>query len=106
MQRLGRPWLLGAVLAVALLLVGGGVLWFRGGSSPLPPMPTPAATASSSSGRTEDARPTNVPGPTPLAVTGVFIQPGDGRAPLLDEIEAARQSIDLEVYIVSDEIIL
>ena len=44
--------------------------------------------------------------PTALAVTGVFIEPGDGRAPLLDEIEAARQSIDLEVYIVTDEIIL
>ena len=36
----------------------------------------------------------------------VFIEPGDGRAPLLDEIRAARQSIDLEVYIVSDEVIL
>jgi cardiolipin synthase len=106
MQRLRGPLLLGAVLTVALLLVGGGVLWFRGGSSRLPSAPPTATTDSSSSGRTEAARSTNVPGPTPLAVTGVFIQPGDGRAPLLDEIEAARQSIDLEVYIVSDEIIL
>jgi phosphatidylserine/phosphatidylglycerophosphate/cardiolipin synthase-like enzyme len=38
--------------------------------------------------------------------TGVFIQPGDGRASLLDEIEAARHSIDLEIYIVTDEPIL
>ena len=43
---------------------------------------------------------------TSLPVTGVFIEPGDGRAPLLDEIEAARHAIDLEVYIVSDEAIL
>src|SRR5829696_125166 len=105
MQRRG-PWLLVAVLAGALLLVAGAVMWFRGGNSPLLPAPAPVATASSSVARTEAAPPANVPVPTPLAVTGVFIQPGDGRAPLLDEIEAARQSIDLEVYIVSDEIIL
>ena len=41
-----------------------------------------------------------------LPVTGVFIEPGDGRAPILDEIQAARRSIDLEVYIVSDDAIL
>lgn len=39
-------------------------------------------------------------------VIGVFIEPGDGRSPLLDEIAAAKKSIDLEVYIVTDEIIL
>lgn len=39
-------------------------------------------------------------------MTGVFIEPGDGRAPLLDEIAAARQSIDLEVYIITDDVIL
>jgi phosphatidylserine/phosphatidylglycerophosphate/cardiolipin synthase-like enzyme len=43
---------------------------------------------------------------TALPVTGVFIEPGDGRAPLLDEIRAARHSIDLEVYIVTDDAIL
>ena len=42
----------------------------------------------------------------PLPATGVFIEPGDGRAPLLDEIEAAQHSIDLEVYIVTDDVIL
>src|SRR5918996_443546 len=35
-----------------------------------------------------------------------FIEPGDGRAPLLDEIRAARRSIDLEVYIITDDVIL
>ena len=39
-------------------------------------------------------------------VTGVFIEPGDGRAPILDEIEAASTSIDLEIYIVTDNAIL
>jgi cardiolipin synthase len=43
---------------------------------------------------------------TPAPVTGVFIEPGDGRAPLLDEIAAARVAIDLEVYIITDEVIL
>jgi phosphatidylserine/phosphatidylglycerophosphate/cardiolipin synthase-like enzyme len=43
---------------------------------------------------------------TPAPVTGVFIEPGDGRAPLLEEITAARVAIDLEVYIITDEVIL
>lgn len=44
--------------------------------------------------------------PAPATATGIFIEPGDGRAPLLDEIAAARETIDLEVYIVTDEIVL
>lgn len=44
--------------------------------------------------------------PNRAPVTGIFIEPGDGRAPLLDEITAARESIDLEIYIVTDEVIL
>lgn len=42
----------------------------------------------------------------PDGITGIFIEPGDGRRPILDEIEAASQSIDLEIYIVSDDDIL
>lgn len=34
---------------------------------------------------------------------GLFVQPEDGRAPVLDEIVAARASITLEVYLLSDE---
>ncbi len=34
---------------------------------------------------------------------GLFVQPEDGRAPVLDEIEAARESIALAVYLLSDE---
>lgn len=40
------------------------------------------------------------------ATLGVFIEPGDGRGPILDEIAAARESIDLEIYIITDEEIL
>lgn len=41
-----------------------------------------------------------------LAATGIFIEPEDGRAPVLDEIAAARRSIDLEIYLVTDEPVL
>ncbi|HEX2281836.1 MAG TPA: phospholipase D-like domain-containing protein [Thermomicrobiales bacterium] len=75
-----------AILVVALLVAAGATLWLRQ-SSTLP------------------LAPTSVAGP-PLTATGVFIEPGDGRAPLLDEIQAAQHSIDLAVYIVTDDVIL
>ena len=82
-----------ALLAV-VLVAAGAALWLRESGT----APPPAATSVG-----DDAQPGETPA---LPVTGVFIEPGDGRAPLLDEIRAARQSIDLEVYIVSDEVIL
>ena len=101
------PWLIIAVLAVAFLLTAGVAVWLGGGAVPPLLAPRPVATAPSPGDGSEGASsPTHSTQPTTLAVTGVFIEPGDGRAPLLDEIEAARQSIDLEVYIVTDEIIL
>ena len=86
-----------ALLVAALLVAAGAVLWARQGTT-APLAPTPVAGPS-------------LPGDTPvltapLPVTGVFIEPGDGRAPLLDEIDAARHAIDLEVYILTDEAIL
>src|SRR5215212_3345201 len=82
-----------ALLAV-VLVAGGAVFWSRPSATTPPPAPTSIVDGPRL-------------GETPaLPVTGVFIQPGDGRAPLLDEIRAARQSIDLEVYIVSDDVIL
>ncbi len=39
-------------------------------------------------------------------VVGVFVEPDDGRAPILAELDAARRSIDLEIYLLSDEEIL
>ena len=101
------PWLLVAVLVIAFLLTAGAAVWLRAGAVPPLSAPTPATTVADPVGRPEAAATlTNSTRATTLAVTGVFIEPGDGRAPLLDEIEAARQSIDLEVYIVTDEIIL
>ena len=86
-------WWWFALLAVVVAAVGAA-LWLRQSTTAPPPAPSSVA---------------NVPRPdeTPaLPVTGVFIEPGDGRAPLLDEIQTARRSIDLEVYIVTDDVIL
>jgi hypothetical protein len=88
------PWWAIAILAVALLVAAGGAVWSRQSTSSPPIAPTLVA---------------DVPRPgetAALPVTGVFIEPGDGRAPLLDEIQAARRSIDLEVYILTDDLIL
>lgn len=48
------------------------------------------------------------PGPVAptLAVAGIFVEPDDGRAPILDELAAARESIALQVYLLSDEEII
>lgn len=37
------------------------------------------------------------------AFVGVYVEPDDGRSPVLDEIAAARRSLDLGVYLLSDE---
>lgn len=47
-----------------------------------------------------------MPGPATGAgagIVGVFVEPADGRGPILDEIEAAREEITLEIYLISDE---
>jgi phosphatidylserine/phosphatidylglycerophosphate/cardiolipin synthase-like enzyme len=36
-------------------------------------------------------------------VTGLIVEPDDGRQPLLDEIAAANESVKLEVYLLSDD---
>ena len=86
-----RIWLPIALVIVALLVALGAALWLRGSTAPAPALlPQPAGAAVG----------------TPLPVTGVFVEPEDGRAPLLDEIAAARRSIDLEIYLVSDGALL
>src|SRR5687768_7601598 len=90
----GRRWPWWSIALLAVVLVAGAALWSR----QIATEPLPAATLVGD---------VLQPGETPaLPVTGIFIEPGDGRAPLLDEIRAARHAIDLEVYIVSDEVIL
>jgi cardiolipin synthase A/B len=87
-----RPagWAVAALLlALALFAILGIGDWFR--ISEQTPAPPEAA------GDQERV---------PAAATGVFVEPGDGRSPILDEIAAARESIALEVYIVTDEPIL
>src|SRR5215210_369446 len=91
-HRRWRWWWI-ALLVVALV-AAGAALWARQSAITPPPAATSVADVPQ-------------PGETPAPpATGIFIQPGDGRAPLLDEIRAARQSIDLEVYLLSDETIL
>ena len=78
-------WLLVALVAIVLVvggLVATGVLERRG------PAPIPVAL--------------RTPLPT-LPVAGVFIEPDDGRGPILEELAAARESISLTVYLLSDE---
>jgi hypothetical protein len=87
-------WWTIAFLSLALLVAVGAAAWSRQSSTTPPPAPTSVGGVPQ-------------PGAMPaLPVTGVFIEPGDGRAPLLDEIRAARRSIDLAVYIVTDDLIL
>ncbi|MEA2513414.1 MAG: cardiolipin synthase [Thermomicrobiales bacterium] len=52
------------------------------------------------------------PTPTPTSVpdgsgvVGIFVEPDDGRKPILDELAAARRSVDLQVYLLSDNEII
>jgi phosphatidylserine/phosphatidylglycerophosphate/cardiolipin synthase-like enzyme len=95
--RRSRHWLAPAVLVAALVAAIVAALWLRSDIAS-PPVTSRAI-----------GDPPGTPTPATPAIggiTGVFIEPGDGRAPLLEEIAAARRSIDLEVYIVTDEAIL
>jgi phosphatidylserine/phosphatidylglycerophosphate/cardiolipin synthase-like enzyme len=44
--------------------------------------------------------------PAPGGSVALFVEPEDGVSPVLDEITGAKQSIDVEVYILSDERII
>lgn len=77
-----KPLRLGGLVVAALIVL---VLFWR---SDLLDQPTVAPT-----------RPPASPG---AGVIGVFVEPDDGRRPILDELTAARRSIDLEVYLLSD----
>ena len=80
-------WL--ALTLLALILLAGGVLAVapllrsRGAAPPPPPLATTSTAA---------------------PVVGVFVQPEDGHEPLLEEIAAARRSVDVEVYLLSDDV--
>lgn len=100
----GGRWLFRGAIALILvaILVTLGMLYWRGRfERTMPVAPTPAAIPS------PPGQAQRLPGSgQKAAVIGIFIEPGDGRAPILEEIAAARESIDLEIYIVSDDEIL
>lgn len=78
-------WLLAAITALVLVV---GVLVASGALERRSPAFTPAAL--------------RTPLPT-LPVASIFVEPDDGRAPILEELAAARESISLTVYLLSDE---
>lgn len=92
-SRRGSSWLFAALLLAIVGVVTGAVLLVR--------QPHAAGTRPSLA-----AMATVVSPDDPDGITGIFIQPGDGRRPIVEEIEAATESIDLEIYIVSDSEIL
>jgi phosphatidylserine/phosphatidylglycerophosphate/cardiolipin synthase-like enzyme len=44
--------------------------------------------------------------PPPSAVDGLYVLPDDGREPVLHEIERARCTIDLTIYLISDDAVI
>jgi cardiolipin synthase len=87
-----------AVLCVAVLLLSDNL------NSPSNPTATAVARRSPTRVVAQATAPpvaTLQPG-----ATGLFVEPDDGRAPVLDEINGARQSIKLEIYLLSDRDII
>ncbi len=44
--------------------------------------------------------------PAPSAIEGVYVLPDDGAAPLIEELDAARSSISIEIYLLTDDDVL
>jgi cardiolipin synthase A/B len=89
-----------AVLCVAVLLIANNL------NSPESPTATSVARRSPTPTRVA-AQATAAPAATlEPGATGLFVEPDDGRAPVLDEINGARRSITLEIYLLSDREII
>lgn len=83
--RLPAPgWLVALCLVLVLLAAGSVALAARSTAEQGRPTPPPTVAARSS-------------------MVGLYVQPDDGRGTLLDEIAAARSSINVAVYLLSDE---
>ncbi len=91
------------MLLVGALLAIVGALWLRGNVATPALVAGPVATVSSVTRVPADGPRADQEQLPPLVATGVFIEPGDGRGPLLDEIADARKSIVLEVYLITDD---
>jgi phosphatidylserine/phosphatidylglycerophosphate/cardiolipin synthase-like enzyme len=93
---------LGVVIVLAYVALQGQG-WIE--SEDAPPIatrsarPTPRLPSLDGDARSVPAGRSGGPG---SGTVGLFVQPEDGRAPILDEIEEARESIALEVYLLSD----
>lgn len=86
------------VIAGLILFAIGFAGWLlRANQPPFAPLPRQEATA------TIAAMSTAV---DMAGVVGVFVEPEDERAPILAELAAAERSIDLEVYLLSDDEII
>jgi cardiolipin synthase A/B len=87
------------LLAVAFVIV----LFATGGDSPEGTATPAAAVQPTSTQTSETPRPTLPPVDTSQpGVTGLFVEPDDGRAPILDELAAARESVTLQIYLLTD----
>ncbi len=75
------------LIASATLVVSLGLVFDNGESSSVPTAvgPVPAA---------------------PSSVEGIFVLPEDGPAALIEEFDAARSSISIEVYLLTDDSVL
>jgi cardiolipin synthase len=82
------------LLAVAFVIV----LFASGGDSP-DATSTPAAGVQPTS---TSRRPTPPIESTEQGVTGLFVEPDDGRGPILDELNAAKESVTLQIYLLTD----
>lgn len=87
------------VVIAGLILFGiGFVGWLLRSSQPsFSPAPRQGVTV------TAGVAPTAV---EMAGVVGVFVEPDDGRAPILAELAAAERSVDLAVYLLSDDEII
>jgi cardiolipin synthase A/B len=92
---------IGLVILLAIVFV---VVLFATGSDSPEGTPTPAAVVQPTSTRPgESPRPTLPPvDPSQEGVTGLFVEPDDGREPILAELEAAHESVTLQIYLLSD----
>jgi cardiolipin synthase A/B len=77
------------LLTVVSLVILAAVIGYARADETFLPRPNAVPTADADDADASGAR-------------GLFVEPDDGRAPVLDELDAARRSIDLSIYLVTD----
>src|SRR3954468_7732210 len=91
------------VLVIALAIV---IALLLPGNEQSNPTATSAPQPSASATRMS-AEATKAPASTlEPGATGLFVEPDDGRAPVLDELANSKQSITLQIYLLSDRPII